>query len=223
MKPELIEREICGLRCLCHEAPEKGVSPGILFLHGAGSRNSMEQLRRNPFFTAVSRQITDFAVIAPLLVGGSSWFDVFEHLIALSRCAAQEMNCDPDRLALMGTSMGGFGSWQLAMSNPDPFCALVPLCGGGTDWSADRLKSIPVHAYHGATDTVVDPFYSRKMVDSVNAKGGHAELTLYPGIGHNCWDLAYRDEALFQWLKSVRRTKSAADGMNAALGAKNYG
>ena len=134
MELKLIEREICGLTCLCHEAPEKGVSPGILFLHGAGSRNNMEQLRKNPFFTAVSQQIADFAIIAPLLTG-NTWYDVFEHLIALGRCAAQEMNCDPDRLTLMGTSMGGFGSWQLAMSIPEPFCALVPLCGGGTDWS----------------------------------------------------------------------------------------
>ena len=87
----------------------------------------------------------------------------------------------------------------------------------------ERLKSIPVHAYHGVDDTVVDPFYSKKMVDSINAKGGHAELTLYPGVAHNCWDIAYKDDALFRWLKSLRRTKSAADGMNAALGAKSFG
>ena len=203
-KPVLTEIELCGLRCLLRGAPQPGLSPGILFLHGAGSRNSMDTLAHHSLLTESSPLLSRFGLLMPLLEG-NTWFDVFEHLIRLSACAAEAIGCDPDRLALLGVSMGGFGAWQLAMSSPDPFSALVPLCGGGQAWNAARLKNIPVWAFHGALDQTVSPLCSQMMTEAVNASGGSARLTLYPDCSHNCWSRAFADDELYAWMGAQRR------------------
>lgn len=38
---------------------------------------------------------------------------------------------DPARVYLIGLSMGGYGSWDLATRHPDWFAAVAPICGGG--------------------------------------------------------------------------------------------
>jgi hypothetical protein len=38
------------------------------------------------------------------------------------------------------------------------------------------------------------------MVEAVNTKGGSAKMTIYPGIGHDSWVNAYKDEELYKWL-----------------------
>ena len=40
----------------------------------------------------------------------------------------KDFNIDPDRIYLMGHSMGGGGTWQLGIKNPDLFAALGPIC-----------------------------------------------------------------------------------------------
>ena len=64
--------------------------------------------------------------------------------------------------------MGGYGTWQLAISMPEAFAAIVPICGGGMYWDAGRLKKVPVWAFHGDSDPTVFPEESVKMVNAVN-------------------------------------------------------
>ena len=41
-----------------------------------------------------------------------------------------KIRCDPTRVYLTGLSMGGYGSWNLALTHPEKFAAVVPICGG---------------------------------------------------------------------------------------------
>jgi predicted peptidase len=43
------------------------------------------------------------------------------------------------------------------------------------------------------------------MVDRINAWGGNAKLTIYPGVGHNCWENAYTDDGLIEWMLEQKR------------------
>src|SRR3546814_20633961 len=72
-------------------------------------------------------------------------------------------------------SMGGYGTWELALAKPERFAALVPVCGavrqisderalyvtqvaGDPDPSAtiaETLRDGPVWIFHGAKDDVV--------------------------------------------------------------------
>ena len=109
---------------------------------------------------------------------------------------------DKNHIYGMGVSMGGYTLWQLGMSMPEVFAAIAPVCGGGMYWNAERLKNVPVWAFHGAKDELVYPDESKKMVDKVNECGGNAKLTIYPEFGHNAWDGAYPCRELYEWFLS---------------------
>ena len=177
--------------------------PVIVFLHGAGSRGeNISLLEGNPYFL-ITDNFNDFPFIsiAPLC-HTNTWFDIFETLKNLV-CHIMKFDfVDKKRIYLMGASMGGYATWQLAMSMPDCFAAAVPICGGGMYWNAERLKNVPIWAFHGEKDNVVLPEESQKMVDSVNQKGGCAKLTIYPENGHNAWIDTYSNPSVYSWLLS---------------------
>ena len=114
---------------------------------------------------------------------------------------------DADRVYLTGLSMGGFGTWSLACRYPDRFAAIAPICGGGQWYLANRLRHVPVWAFHGAKDPVVPPDLSKSMVDAVKRAGGSAKLTIYPEAGHDSWTAAYDNPDLYKWLLGHRRSK----------------
>jgi predicted peptidase len=43
------------------------------------------------------------------------------------------------------------------------------------------------------------------MVEQINKAGGNAQMTIYNGIGHNCWDDAYGDKKVIKWMFAQRR------------------
>lgn len=175
--------------------------PVILLLHGAGGRgNDVKVIRDNPFFI-FRKNLTDtqFVTFAPQC-SGNTWFDHFETLRRFVACISSLSFTDSSRIYLVGPSMGGYGTWQLGMSIPEYFAAIVPICGGGMAWNADRLKNVPVWAFHGEDDDCVPCEESRKMVAAVNRTGGSAKLTVYPGVNHASWEKAYADPALYEWL-----------------------
>ena len=107
---------------------------------------------------------------------------------------------DPARVLLTGVSLGGYGCWMLPPRHPELFAAIAPVCGGGRPDDAAALADLPIWAFHGEADAVVPASQSRRMVEAVEAAGGSPRLTLYPGVGHNSWDRAYREERLAEWL-----------------------
>lgn len=176
--------------------------PVLLNLHGAGTRGiTAEEYAKSSMFArfAEHMSIAPFIVVAPHCTE-TSWFDRFETLKRFADFVANADFADADRIYLMGTSMGGYAAWQLCMSCPSLFAALLPICGGGMYWSASRLKDIPVWAFHGALDTTVFCEESQKMVDAVNKKGGCAKLTIYPENKHDAWSDTFKNPEVFIWM-----------------------
>jgi len=174
--------------------------PVIFLLHGAGTRGSdLELLKSHAFFAATNKPDFPFVTIAPQCCE-NTWFDLWESLCQLVRYIAAQPWADRTRLYLMGASMGGYAAWQLAMSLPEYFAAMVPICGGGMAWNTARLKNIPIWAFHGEKDVTVSPWESRNMVDAVNKRGGQARLTLYPENAHDAWTDTFANEEVFRWL-----------------------
>jgi predicted peptidase len=112
---------------------------------------------------------------------------------------------DLERVYITGISMGGFATWEALIRHPQNFAAAVPVCGGGDVSFADRIKHIPVWAFHGAEDPVVPVICSRLMVETLKQVGGNPLYTEYPGVGHNSWDRAYAEVGLLSWLFSKTR------------------
>lgn len=174
--------------------------PLILFLHGAGTRwTDFGKLETNTLCRyADGHPDFPFVVVLPLCTE-ENWFDHWAQLKGLVKLLQDTPWIDSSRFYLSGNSMGGYGTWQLAMSIPKAFTAMAPVCGGGMYWEAYRLKNIPIWAFHGALDTTVFPEESQKMVDAVNKRGGNAKLTIYPNNTHDAWTDTYSNPELYAW------------------------
>ena len=192
-----------NIRCLIRKpnnfSPEKRY-PVLLFLHGAGTRGKdISKLYTNPFFQFDVCQKFPFITIAPFCEE-NTWFDIWERLKSLVNEITLLPFVDRDRIYVMGASMGGYATWQLAMSMPECFAAIVPICGGGMYWNASMLVNVPVWAFHGAKDTTVFLEESVKMVEAVKRHGGDAKLTVYPENSHDAWSETYANPDVYSWL-----------------------
>ena len=181
--------------------------PVILFLHGAGSRgNDIKKILNNPYFKIIrEHESFPFISVAPQC-SENTWFDMFETLKRFVLNIAGKEYVDENKIYLMGVSMGGYATWQLAMSMPEYFAAIVPICGGGMYWNAERLINVPIWAFHGQKDVTVHLEESKKMVDAVNRYGGNVMLTIYPEAGHDAWSDTYRNMEVFEWMLSQTNT-----------------
>jgi len=180
--------------------------PVIFFLHGSGSRGTdAYAIRKNDFFVVTEYlESFDFITVAPMC-HEDTWFDVWESLRALALAVPDMPFCDDRRIYCIGVSMGGYAAWQLGMSLPQVFAAMVPICGGGMYWNAERLKSIAVWAFHGSDDSTVLCEESKKMVNKAQSKGCNAKLTIFEGVGHNAWDPTWKCEEMWHWLFDQRK------------------
>lgn len=179
--------------------------PLLCFLHGVGERGGdLERLKAQGIPRVLERgDPLPFVVVSPQCPPGGFWQN--EPLTALLAEVSGELRVDPDRVYLTGLSMGGYGTWNLALEKPFLFAAIAPVCGGGDPRRAGRLRRLPVWAFHGTRDPVVPVGASRRMVQAVRRCGGDARLTEYPDVGHDCWTQTYDNPALYDWLLSHRR------------------
>ncbi len=200
-----------------------GTYPALFFFHGAGTRGTdMGNLTDNLFFEYYERHgDLPFVVIAPLC-SENTWFDMWERIKRLVLHVTSLPFIDADHVYAMGASMGGYATWQIAMSMPEVFAAIVPICGGGMYWNASRLRNVPVWAFHGALDETVRCEESQKMVDRVN-KRGNARLTVYPDAKHDSWSATYANREVFEWLLSNKRQTEAPAPTLEHEGSKAFG
>lgn len=121
-------------------------------------------------------------------------------LTAILGDASTQFPIDPSRCYFTGLSQGGHGVLNLVDQLPWTFAAAAAICGWGhlVTWRA--FQDIPVRLYHGMKDDVI-PYEASVFVGS-GSRGLHpdSEIILYPDLGHNCWDRAYQNSGLSQWL-----------------------
>ena len=189
--------------------------PVLIYLHGAGGRGENIDVIRNHkvFLLTEKHENFPFITVAPQCYA-NTWFDIFEQLQAFIKMIYASDFCDRERVYLMGASMGGYGTWQMAMSLPELFAAIVPICGGGMYWNTPRLKDVPVWAFHGDSDPVVLPRESERMVFRVKQCLGDAKLTLYENTEHDAWTPTFNNPEVFEWLLSNKKeaTVEITDG-----------
>lgn len=139
------------------------------------------------------------------------WEEHEDLVLAVLRAARKHWNLDPERTALTGVSQGGHGAWMIGARHPELWSCLVPVCGYGRALTvSSRIAKLPVWAFQGLKDDIVDPREPRAIVAELARRKQAAglpepRLTLYPDLGHDCWDAAYGDSTLAAWMLSQRR------------------
>jgi predicted peptidase len=179
--------------------------PCILFLHGAGERGrDLNRVKSQGLAKMLQgREDFPFLVVSPQCSPSTGW-----HIRVLNDVlneAVSRYRIDSDRLYVTGLSMGGFGTWSLAIAYPSRFAAIAPICGGGDPNAVCVIQHLPVWAFHGAKDNVVPIEYSEVMVETLKHCGGDVRFTIYPQAGHDSWTATYANQQLYDWFLEHRR------------------
>lgn len=200
---------------------EKKKYPLVIMLHGAGSNHRLALKRvfgksNTPGETDVeaSRYFQDwndidYIVASPFARGTTGYQgipeqDVYDVLADVKR----RFNIDEDRTYLTGLSMGGGGTLWIGLTRPDLWAALAPVCPApprGTENFLPNGYNLPFHFYHGDADRAVPVSVSREWVKKLTDLGAKVEYDEYPGVEHNSWENAYKDQAIFTWFNQFKR------------------
>jgi predicted peptidase len=181
--------------------------PLVLFLHGAGERGSDLDLAavHGPPRLADDGQEFPFILVTPQCAAASQWVAELSTLAALIDEVSSTHRVDEQRVSVTGLSMGGFGTWSLAVRYPDRFAAIAPICGGLWMQSAAPIRAIPSWAFHGDADDVVPIAATEQIVDELQALDADVRFTRYAGVGHDSWTETYENPELYEWMLSHRR------------------
>jgi poly(3-hydroxybutyrate) depolymerase len=181
--------------------------PLIVFLHGAGEGGSdLNKVKKwGPPAIVEKNPDFPFMVVSPQAPEGMGWnIDLLKGMLddVLAR-----YNVDRHRVYLTGLSMGGFGTWTLAMRYPQYFAAIAPICGGGSPQSIANLRDVPTWVFHGKKDETVPERASAMLVDALKTAGGNVKYTVLPEGGHvDSWVYAYdMKSGLFDWFLRQRK------------------
>ena len=185
--------------------------PLILFLHGMGEcGTNIELVKKHPLPRDLETTL-DFPsiVVSPQLQSpyNDGWEPQLDALNALLLQIQEKYRVDPKRVYVTGLSMGGSGTWHMALRFPRRFAAIVPIAGFYS-WASRTvpsnicdLRDLPIWAFHGAQDSTVPLYQDEVIVEALKACGSSVKFTVYGDADHEpTWLRAYADPALFEWL-----------------------
>ncbi len=100
-------------------------------------------------------------------------------------CRAQD-NVDPDRISLMGFSLGGFVAMSLLATEPELNLAAVIECFGGLPRELYKgfKSATPVMIFHGDRDDIVPVKEAYDLKALLKAKMCQVEEKIFPNVGH---------------------------------------
>lgn len=186
--------------------------PAIVFLHGSGECGDdgarQTRIGLGPVLEAHPGQ-WPFVVVMPQKSSDMEEWEENEDLVfAALASATGAFGIDSSRVALVGLSQGGHGTWLIGARHPGHWTCLVPVCAYGHALTVSRrVAPLPVWAFHGLIDDIVNPEDTRKIVAGIRearARLGLAEsevrATYFPQANHNSWDSAFAEPELPGWI-----------------------
>ena len=195
--------------------PERAY-PLIVSMHGAGNPHPLGFLAGPNFsepLPAVDPEdsLLDTYVLSPWGRGnlgyrGIAERDVYEAI----GDALRGFKTDADRHYLTGHSMGGGGTWSLAIRTPDRWAAICIVAGA--TWGAppgvglgQNLTGLPVRIWHGDSDNAVPVDQAYAMQREMQNHDLEPDMQIIPGQGHGYPSAAQRRN--FEWLLSHVRQR----------------
>jgi predicted peptidase len=202
--------------------------PLVIMLHGAGERGSDNKKQLAWFWDAKKPRVlgrpevaaAKAFVVVPQCPDGKQWVNVpwakgsytspavsepLQLTIDLVDSLVKELPIDPDRVSIIGMSMGGFGAFDAAQRRPDLFAAVVSICGAGDPAKAKDIAHVPVWAFHGDQDDAVPVAGSREIVAALKKAGGTPKYSEYRDTGHHSWLPAFDEKEFWNWVFAQKK------------------
>jgi predicted esterase len=191
--------------------------PLVIALHGmGGNENSYFEAYANGAIKQEAEK-RGYIIACPKGRAAASMYmglaekDVLEVLGEVQRA----YRIDPDRIYLTGHSMGGFGTWSVAINNPEIFAALAPIAGGGNPAAVKKIAHIPQLVVHGAADKTVLVARSRTMVAAAKEAGTEVKYIEVPDGSHVSIVVpTFKD--VFDWFDAHARKPVASKAAGAS-------
>lgn len=187
------------------DAGEPQKKPVFIFLHGASlCGNNLDKVRRYGTIDAIEKgRKIDGYVIAPQNPGGS-WNP--RKVMNILDWVEDNYDVDKDRVYVLGMSLGGYGTIDVAASYPERIAAAMAICGGGTVGNLAGLNELPLWIIHGTGDRAVSVKESDKVVSAMKkAMGGDTPRLAYdriPGMNHSQPARIFYMPESYDWLLS---------------------
>jgi poly(3-hydroxybutyrate) depolymerase len=179
----------------------KKPTPLIVALHGLGS-NPQQVIRYGQLTELAEKHGT--IVVAPMGYNERGWYGAqgelsrFAEPQNLGELSEQdvmnvfertrkEFAIDESRMYLMGHSMGGGGTWHLAMQHPGLWAAIAPIAPAPTHEGLaglEKIKHIPAIVVQGDEDSLVPVANTRRWVAKMKDLGMDYTYIEVPGGGH---------------------------------------
>ncbi|MBR1546720.1 MAG: prolyl oligopeptidase family serine peptidase [Prevotella sp.] len=150
-------------------------TPLIIFLHGASLRGTdLNKVLRYGPLDAVKMGLDIPAIIVAPQNPKGHW-DV-RKLNDILEWMRKNYVFNPQRVYVLGMSLGGYGTLDFAGTYPDKIAAAIALCGGSTLRNYQGLGQLPLWIIHGTADKAVKIEESQKVVDGMRKIGADERL-----------------------------------------------
>jgi dienelactone hydrolase len=176
--------------------------PLVMFLHGKSlSGDSLEMVLRYGSINALMRgRAINAIVVAPQ--AQQAWEP--QRVMALYDWLDDHYKVDTNRFYVLGMSMGGYGSLDVANQYPDRVAAAMAMCGGASDKELCSLSTLPLWIIHGTADELVPVRCSDRVVDSIRSCGDTTRLIYdrIEGVNHSRLARVFYLKQTYDWLFS---------------------
>ncbi|MDZ4849736.1 MAG: hypothetical protein SGI77_10605 [Pirellulaceae bacterium] len=186
--------------------------PVFLFLNGFGEngQGAVRQLANNfgNQIWELKGRFPFLAVASQCSLHGSWTAESDDTRLALQSLhdAIKKYNGDPNHVYLTGPSSGGAGVFNVAGGHPELFAAIVPISATRPATSIDNLantfeiNSLPIWSFYNERDNVPGVVeFNEQMRLALVRKGCSPIVSVLDRDGHDTWNHAYRNPALYDW------------------------
>jgi len=191
--------------------------PLIVYLHSMSERGTdLEKLIYNEDGQghgiakyAIENRINEFITISPLCPEGTYWTFLKKRINKLLINISSENSIDIDRIYLTGVSMGGMGTWSVAMDYPEWFAAFAPMSGGiYKPFMSDNIKdiqNIPIWIFHDKYDEEIPIEHTTEILRKLEEVNADVQVTIYEEGEHYINERVFDEGVLFDWFLNFKK------------------
>ena len=189
----------------------KEKKPLVVFISGDGEKGTdLEKVKIHGPLKYLKTHELDAYVLAPQCKENENWN--IESINELILKIQKENKIDANRIYVTGLSSGGWAAWNLALSYPDKFAAIVPI-SGFVDLieleSACKIANIPTRIFHGLLDDVVKVDYAISIYKELKkCNAPDVQLTIFDDAGHDSWTRVYDNPEIYDWMFKQIKTNT---------------
>lgn len=190
---------------------KKSNMPLIVYLHGGtGKGDNID----NIYYASIPKYLQDgslrdvsaYLLMPQLPSDKKSWADIADSIRALILKICNDYRIDSKKISLTGHSMGGTGTYEIAIKYPELFSYIVPISGSikNNEYNLDKLKGLFVWAFVSSSDTIVKPEFSINYINSLKSFNKNAKITIIDEMTHFDMPSVYLNESynVINWMLS---------------------